>query len=175
MDKVYKSDAYHSLSIEGYVVSAELIEKVARGDWSADTIDSEKKHRDALAARGYYEAFEKLKGLIGEAHGDGSDGLNLNYLIEVGITEIYTALFTPCVTAGIVKAQDLAGYRNGSIMIRGSQHVPLPSESLLDCMKVLTELIVKEPNFAVKAVLGHFFLGYIHPSLTVTVEHLALS
>ena len=90
-------------------------------------------------------------------------GVQFYYLIEVGITEIYTALFAPCVNAGIVKAQDLAGYRNGSIMIRGSQHVPPPSESLLDCMKVLTELIVKEPNFAIKAVLGHFFLGYIHP------------
>ena len=48
-------------------------------------------------------------------------------------------------------------------MNSGSQHVPPPSESLLDCMKVLTELIVKEPNFVVKAVLGHFFLAYIHP------------
>ncbi|CAH7398589.1 Fic family protein [Vibrio chagasii] len=163
MDNVYKSDAYHSLSIEGYVVSAELIERVASGDWNTEIIEADKKHRDALAARGYYEAFIKLKGLLEEAYSEGEDDLDLNYLIQVGVTEIYTALFAPCVTAGIVQAQDLAGYRKGAITIRGSRHMPPQSESLMDCMTTLIELITDEPNFAVKATLGHLLLGYIHP------------
>ncbi|NOI65185.1 Fic family protein [Vibrio sp. 99-8-1] len=163
MDKLYVSDAYHSLSIEGYVVSEDLIEKVAKGEWNAETIEADKKHKDALAARGYYEAFEKLKGLIEEAHQDGKDNFDLAYLLDVGITEVYTALFSPCVTAGIINPQDLAGYRKGPIMIRTSMHVPPPSESLMDCMDALNQLIVEEPSYAVKAVLGHFFLGYIHP------------
>ncbi|QDE31876.1 hypothetical protein FH971_13450 [Shewanella polaris] len=41
--------------------------------------------------------------------------------------------------------------------------MPPQSEQLMDCMGALKDLIVSEPNFAVKAVLGHFFLGYIHP------------
>ena len=163
MDKLYSSDAYHSLSIEGYVVSPELIELVAKGEWSAETNEKNKGHKDALAARGYYEAFQVLKSLIEEAHRDGRGGLDLAYLIDVGITEIYTGLFSPCVTAGIVSSQDLAGYRKGPIMIRTSMHVPPPSESLMDCMDALKQLIVEEPDYAVKAVLGHFFLGYIHP------------
>ena len=36
VDDIYKSDAYHSLSIEGYSVTPELIERVraATGTWS---------------------------------------------------------------------------------------------------------------------------------------------
>ena len=34
IDEVYVSDAYHSLSIEGYRVSPELIERVRSGAWN---------------------------------------------------------------------------------------------------------------------------------------------
>ena len=33
VDGIYKNDAYHSLSIEGYRVTPELIERVQRGNW----------------------------------------------------------------------------------------------------------------------------------------------
>ncbi|MDH8528050.1 hypothetical protein QIH07_27975, partial [Klebsiella pneumoniae] len=36
MDDRYTSDAYHSLSIEGYSVSEALIEKVRSGTWNPD-------------------------------------------------------------------------------------------------------------------------------------------
>ncbi|MCA2421854.1 Fic family protein [Vibrio parahaemolyticus] len=163
MDKVYVSDAYHSLSIEGYVVTEELINRVANGEWDSEHIAADKQQRDALAARGYYEAFQALRGLIQEAHEEGAEDLDLEYLIDVSITQIYTSLFKPCVTAGIINERDLAGYRKGPIMIRTSRHMPPQSEHLMDCMDALKELIVGEPNFVVKAVLGHFFLGYVHP------------
>lgn len=163
VDKVYVSDAYHSLSIEGYVVTTELINRVAKGEWDSEHIEADKKQRDALAARGYYEAFQALRGLIQEAHEEGKDDFDLEYLLDISITQIYTALFKPCVTAGIIHQRDLAGYRKGPIMIRTSRHMPPQSEHLMDCMDALKQLIVQEPNFAVKAVLGHFFLGYIHP------------
>ena len=31
VDEIYRSDAYHSLSIEGYTVTPDLIEKVRQG------------------------------------------------------------------------------------------------------------------------------------------------
>ncbi|MGB6135956.1 MAG: Fic family protein [Shewanella sp.] len=163
VDKVYVSDAYHSLSIEGYVVTEDLINRVASGKWDVNQIESDKQQKDALAARGYYEAFQALRGLIKEAHYEGATNLDLAYLLDVSITQIYTSLFKPCVSAGIIKDQDLAGYRKGPIMIRTSRHIPPQSEQLMDCMAALKDLIVNEPNFAIKAVLGHFFLGYIHP------------
>ena len=36
VDEIYQSDAYHSLSIEGYSVTPELIERVRAGGWSPD-------------------------------------------------------------------------------------------------------------------------------------------
>jgi hypothetical protein len=54
VDEIYRSDAYHSLSIEGYSVSPEVIEKVRRGGWSPEADEEDRKSRDALAARGYW-------------------------------------------------------------------------------------------------------------------------
>ena len=52
VDDIYRSDAYHSLSIEGYSVSPELIEQVGAGNWDPDHLDADRQSRDALAARG---------------------------------------------------------------------------------------------------------------------------
>ncbi len=56
----YISDAYHSLSIEGYRVSPELIERVQGGRWNPDQDDGDQTHRNALAARGYWQAFQAV-------------------------------------------------------------------------------------------------------------------
>ena len=82
----------------------------------------------------------------------------------MGITQWHTALFTPCVTAGLVSEIDLAGYRKGPIYIRSSRHVPPASDQLMDCMTALKECIAGEGSFAVKAILGHWLFGYIHPN-----------
>ena len=58
VDEIYKSDAYHSLSIEGYSVSDELIERVKAGNWNPDDRQADGQSRDALAARGYWQAFQ---------------------------------------------------------------------------------------------------------------------
>jgi hypothetical protein len=56
VDDIYQNDAYHSLSIEGYSVTPALIEKVQRADWDPKNNEADKKDRDALAARGYFQA-----------------------------------------------------------------------------------------------------------------------
>jgi hypothetical protein len=61
VDDVYQSDAYHSLSIKGYSVSMELIERVRAGDWNPEDHDGDRKNRDALAARGYWQAFQVVR------------------------------------------------------------------------------------------------------------------
>jgi hypothetical protein len=68
---MYKSDAYHSLSIEGYSVTPALIERVQRGDWDPDRHDDDRQSRDALAARGYWQAFQKVKETVGEVIAGG--------------------------------------------------------------------------------------------------------
>ena len=41
VDDIYKSDAYHSLSIEGYSVTTELIARVRQGEWDPDHHDDD--------------------------------------------------------------------------------------------------------------------------------------
>ena len=46
-------------------------------------------------------------------------------------------------TAGIVGAADLAGYRNGQVYVRRSMHVPPPREAVRDCVPALFEQFSK--------------------------------
>jgi hypothetical protein len=74
VEQVYLTDAYHSLSIEGCRVSAELIERVRSGAWSPDQNEDDAGRRDALAARGYFDAFQAVKESVRTVLGRGNPG-----------------------------------------------------------------------------------------------------
>ena len=155
----YVTDAYHSLSIEGYRVSATLIEKVRDGSWNPDGNEKDRATRDAMAARGYFETHSLVKeDLVRIIKGE-----NAGSVFRQGLSRWYQALFSPSVQAGILKPADLAGYRNDQVFIRGALHVPLPREAVRQCMPVLFELLEAETAPQVRAVLGHFVFVYIHP------------
>jgi Fic/DOC family len=159
VEDVYVNDAYHSLSIEGYRVSPELIERVRSGSWNPDGNPRDRENRNALAARGYYDAFQAVKAslekvLRGQNPGDVARDDHAGW---------YRQLFGPSVTAGIISAVDLAGYRSAPVYIRRSKHVPPPREAVRDCMPALFELLQAENEPAVRVVLGHFVFVYIHP------------
>lgn len=159
VDDLYVNDAYHSLSIEGYRVSAELIEKVRSGTWNPDQNPPDRENRNALAARGYYDAFVRVKESVEKVLGGANAG-------EVSLSDHgdwYRQLFGPSVTAGILRATDLAGYRTGPVYLRRSMHVPPPREAVRDCLPVLFEFLSKESEPAVRVVLGHFVFVYLHP------------
>lgn len=158
VDEVYVNDAYNSLSIEGYRVSRELVERVRTGNWNPDTSESDRQSRDALAARGYYEAFQLVRGTVSRlVQGESPETIRKDH------RDWYQALFGPSVVAGILKPADLAGYRNHPVFINGSHHVPPPSEGVVDGMATLFDLIAGEPEASVRAVLGHFMFVFVHP------------
>ena len=157
VEERYVADAYHSLSIEGYRVTADLIEQVRIGQWQPDAQDA--KARDAMAARGYFDAHLKVKDYIAEMLRTRP----ATWPLYDALTSWYRALFGPSVIAGILRPSDLAGWRNDPVFIRGALHVPLSKESVRQCMPVFFELLASEPHAAVRAVLGHFFFVYIHP------------
>lgn len=159
VDERYVSDAYNSLSIEGYRVTDELIERVARGDWNPDGDPEQSRTRDALAARGYYQAFQAVKESIGKVLTNENAGL----VVKHDHHDWFAKLFAPSVTTGIVQASQLAGYRRGPIFIRNSMHTPLPSEAILDALEALWEMLEAEPEACVRAVLGHHLFVFIHP------------
>lgn len=157
VEDIYVTDAYHSLSIEGYRVSRELIKKVRSGNWNPDKEDEEE--RNAMAARGYWQAYQAVRKSIDRVLNDENAGTVIHD--DHGIW--YQEMFSPGVTAGILRPSDLAGYRNEPVYIRKSKHVPLNKEALRDAMPALFDLLGEETEPGVRVVLGHFIFVYIHP------------
>ena len=155
----YVTDAYHSLSIEGYRVSATLIEKIRDGSWNPDENEKDRVTRDAMAARGYFETHNVVKEDLVRI----IKGQNSGSVFRQKLSRWYQALFSPSVQAGILKPADLAGYRNDQAFIRGALHVPLSKEAVRECMPILFDLLEGETAPQVRAVLGHFLFVYIHP------------
>lgn len=113
-----------------------------------------------MAAKGYFETHKKVVELIRESMVSGpSSGV----LLKKYFSQWHLALFSPSVTAGILKPADLAGYRSSQVFIRNALHVPPASEAVRDCMPALMELIANEAHAGVRAVLGHFVFVFIHP------------
>jgi hypothetical protein len=154
----YATDAYNSLSIEGYRVSAELIERVRSGNWNPDN-GADRDHQDALAARGYWQAFQKVKETVSRI----LQGANAGETAQADHGTWYREMFGPSVTAGILKPVDLAGYRSGPVFIRQSMHVPPRSEAVRELMPAFFDLLREEPEAPVRVVLGHFCFVNIHP------------
>jgi hypothetical protein len=159
VDDIYLTDAYHSLSIEGYRVSEELIERVRSGSWDPETNRKDKEYANALAARGYWQAFQAVKKSLEKILNKNAPGT----VVSNDHSIWYRELFAPSVTAGLIAASDLAGYRNQPVYIRKSMHVPPRYEAVRDLMPAFFLLLEDEEEPAVKAVLGHFLFVYIHP------------
>jgi Fic family protein len=159
VEKAYVTDAYHSLSIEGYRVSTELIERVRSGSWNPEANERDRNERNAMAARGYFQAFQVVENSIGRV----LKGENPGVVAEEDHREWYREMFAPSVTAGILEPADLAGYRNGQVYIRQSMHVPLNRDAVREAMPAIFDLLTEENDPAVRVVLGHFVFVYIHP------------
>lgn len=160
MEEKYQADAYHSLSIEGYKVSLELIAKVASGAWDPVQNSEDEATRNALAAKGYYGAFEAVKKSIVTCIKNDEE---MTGVLSKEHHKWYSELFAPSVQTGILEAQHLAGYRSHQVYLRGSLHVPFPKIAIVDAMETYFELMAKEEDPIVGAILGHFMFGFIHP------------
>jgi fido (protein-threonine AMPylation protein) len=159
VEEVFITDAYHSLSIEGYRVNSELIEQVRSGNWNPDIIEGDREKHNALAARGYWQAYQAVRMSIEKVLNNENSGT----VAYNDHDAWYRELFAPSVVAGILRPEDLAGYRSSSVYIRRSMHVPPSHEAVRDTMPVLFNLLRNETESAVRVVLGHFIFVYIHP------------
>lgn len=152
-------DAYHSLSIEGYKVDAALIERVRANAFDPKNLEKDRDHRNALAARGYYDASLVVSRSIEKI----LRGENPATVVGSDHHDWYRAMFDVAVQAGLHEASELAGYRGHQVYISNSNHVPLPTDAVVDAMECLFDLVAEEPHAAVRAVLGHFVFVFIHP------------
>ena len=158
LNDVYTHDAWHSLSIEGYRVSEALIEKIRRGDWDPEKEGSDTADRDAMAAKGYWNVFQAVRDVVVASVSSG-EPISLRDHLD----DWYQELFAPSVDAGILTRAQLIGYRNHPVFIRTASHVPPAAEKLMDAMETYFDLLEAEEHPGVRAVLGHWLMGYIHP------------
>lgn len=79
------------------------------GNWNPENDKDDQDERNALAARGYWQAFQRVRTSIERV----LRGENAGAVADNDHAAWYRELFGPGVTAGILKAADLAGYRNG--------------------------------------------------------------
>jgi hypothetical protein len=159
VDDAYVSDAYHSLSIEGYQVSEELIERVRRGDFKPETTTSDKDQRNAMAAKGYWQAFQAVRTVVASILSGEAPAM----LAEREHQNWYQIMFEPSVRAGILKPSFLIGYRIHPVYLRGSMHVPTQHQVVPDAMAAFFECLHGENDARVRAVLGHLVFTFIHP------------
>lgn len=159
LEAVYEHDAYNSLSIEGYRVTPELIEKIRAGAWNPEGNPHDRQQVDAMAAKGYLEAFRRVKQSIAcVLHGRLPGAV-----FRQDYQDWYRALFSASVQAGLLESHHLAGHRNAPVYIRASRHIPPPAEAVNDALATLLDVLEKETSPIVRAVLGHWLFGYIHP------------
>jgi hypothetical protein len=159
MGDIYLTDAYHSLSIERYQVTPDLVERVRTGDWDPENNEEDKKQKDAMAARGYWLAYQRVRESVKRVLNKENAGI----VADEDHSDWYRELFAPSVTAGFIKPSDLAGYRNDQVYIGKSKHVPLNKNAMRDVMPELFKLLQNEEEASVRAVLGHFIFVFIHP------------
>jgi hypothetical protein len=155
---LYQYDAYHSLSIEGFQVTPDLIARIEAGSDPNDPAEREENNR--LAAKGYSLAHASVLGSIGRIFEGQAPG-------DVASRDLpywYSELHRPFVQIGRLTAADLAGYRQRPVFLRGSMYVPPPPGlAVIDSMEAFFAALREEPDAAVRAVLGHFVFVYIHP------------
>lgn len=159
VEEIYITDAYHSLSIERYRVTPELVERVRSGTWDFANNEEDKKQRDAMAARGYWQATQKVRESISKI----LNGKDAGTVADNDHGDWYRESFAPSVTAGLLKLSDLAGYRSHQVYISASMYVPVNVDGVRDAMPTLFELLKEESEPFVRAVLGHFIFVFIHP------------
>jgi hypothetical protein len=154
VEEIYVTDAYHSLSIERYRVTPELVERVRSGTWDFANNEEDKKQRDAMAARGYWQATQKVRESISKILKGNDAGM----IADNDHGDWYRELFAPSVAAGLLKASDLAGYRSHQVYISGSMHVPVNVDGVRDAMPTLFELLKEEPRTFCKSSVRSFHI-----------------
>lgn len=152
-------DAYHSLSIEGYHVTEDLIRRIRDGQWNPEGNPRDQLNRDAMAAKGYHEAFKLVEKSVRGVLKSGDAARIARDVYQ----DWYRALFSETVNAGLLDAHRLAGHRNGPVYIRNSKHVPPRWTAVSDSMEALFDCLGDEPEPIVQAILGHLLFGFIHP------------
>lgn len=159
---LFASDAYNSLSIEGFKVTVGMMESL-KFDGSQQPAFSEamslQRSGDSsaiarAAALGYRCAFESVMKRVNAAHAENL-GEPVDWVAEALHTrrELFKGL----------EPEGAPLIRDHPIFIKGATHVPVADRNVRFCLDQWGVCMTQEDNPWTRAMLGHLFLAYIHP------------
>jgi Fic family protein len=147
MDDVFARDAFHSLALEGYRITPEVIQRAATA--ASDPVGGdERRGREVLDARAYWRSFQLVKQTVAKVLA----GENAGALTRTAYV-LWQRELSPTVS-------DTA--RSGTTSDAGSRHLSLRWKAEREAVPALFDLLEQEPAAAVRAVLGHWMFGYVH-------------
>ena len=155
LDDLYRRDAYHSLALEGYRVTAELIASGARDPAAHDEYRTD---RDTLAARGYWQAFKSVQATVARI----LDGENAGAAVRAAHCAWHRELFQPFEAAQPAAPSTPDTVLADGVANQSAARVPPAWKAVRDAVSALFDLLESEPEASVRAVLGHWMFGYIH-------------
>lgn len=157
--RAFVTDAFHSLGLSGYCVTKEMAEKAPGGGEEDDEDPSREPDRDEVTAQAYHDAYQKARKDIIDSLTGGDEPAALINRIEGWHTAMQLHLWV----MGVRKGGESSGFRKEEITVQESMYIPVEPVAIPEAMKVLSQLLVSEKSAFVRAVLGHFFIAYIHP------------
>lgn len=146
IEKLSADDAYHSLTIEGYEVTKEIILKMQSGS----EVNSDLKNKSAT--KGFLRVLDFVKQLI-----------TIDYSFDQNLTEeLWKNLWSPSINAGLFQ-HEVAIYRNHMVSIKGSQSVPPSHEKIFYLLEEFYNHANDFENGFQQAIFLHFYYVWIHP------------
>lgn len=146
IDLLTADDAYHSLTIEGYNVTHEIIQKLQNDE----EVDSDLKNK--TAAKGFIKVLSFVKTLI-----------KTEFELEQDLTEqLWNELWSPSINAGLFDFE-IDIYRRRPVFIRGSQSVPPSYEKIHYLLEEFYDQVNDFDNGIAQGIFAHFFYVWIHP------------
>jgi hypothetical protein len=154
-------DAAASLAIWGARASESLARSIADGSWNYDVLVKEAGDEEEVAtAAGYFDAFRRVQTDILDSL---TGGMEPEMLLG-RILEWQEKLVKPMEEHGLMEEGEIGhSYRRHECFVRTLEHIPVGPDEIPHAVHALGELLAAEKDPFVRAVLGGFFLNYIHP------------
>lgn len=164
-DRILIADAAASLAMQKVGSAESLARSIAEGSWDYDVLVKEAGEENVVITAGYNDAFRKVQTDILDSLTGGTEPEKL-----LGrILEWQEKLVKPMQEHGLMDEDKTCHrYRCHECFLKASEHIPVGPEEVPHAVHALGELLSSEKDPFVRAVLGGFFLDYIHPVYKVS-------
>lgn len=159
MDTVYTPDAVNTLILQGYSITQQQLIEAEWMNWEKVRKLEKEQRLNATAARGYRNAFDLFEAEILDVLTGGNEPYTLIRSVEYW----HDRMSMPMFRQELCPLDDCQGFRERPGYVRDSDHIPVDGDFVEDAMSTLVSEVYEEPDAFVRAVLGHFFILYIHP------------